>query len=206
MSSTSPSLIALAAALLVAGCRQDMHNQPRYKPLRASGQFVDQRASRPRVEGTVPRGLLDNPTSFNNGRDAAGQPLATYPATLALESAAARRQFIERGQERFGIACAPCHGHDGGGRGIIVARGFGPPPSFHETRLREAPPGYFVAVIAEGFGRMMSAADRVAPADRWAIAAYIRALQLSQHTAVSELPPSVRSDLVAHAGPQETPR
>ena len=190
--------LALGAALAAsAGC-QDMYDQPRYEPYEASTFFDDGASSRPLVAGTVPR---TDPRGLPDVQDRAllltglkgGQPSPTAPFPID-------RKALERGQERYRIYCTPCHGEVGDGRGIIVQRGFTPPPSYHEERLKEAPLGHFFEVITHGHGAMYSFAARVAPQDRWKIAAYIRALQLSQNARASELPAEDQSKL------QESPK
>lgn len=158
--------------LLLAGCRQQMADQPKYTPMEASRFFADGQSARPLVPGTVPRGT-----------------------SAAKESPVLTRALLLRGQERYDIYCSPCHGLAGYGDGMIVQRGFPHPPSLHDPRLRAAPPEHFYRVITEGFGVMYSYADRVEPADRWAIAAYVRALQLSQHARVEDVPPAERRQL-----------
>ncbi len=176
-----------AAALFLLGCQQKMADQPRYEPLQKSNFFADQRASRPLVEGTVARGHLDADNEFYTGKNADG-PVQTFPFPVD-------RKILLRGQERFNIYCSPCHDRAGTGEGMIVRRGYRPPPSFHIDRLREAPPGHFFDVISHGFGAMPGYAAQIAPADRWAIAAYIRALQLSQNAALGDVPESERARL-----------
>ncbi len=161
----------------------DMHDQPRYKPLAESRFFRDGRASRPVVEGTVARGQLHEDEHLYTGK-VNGQPAAALPLELT-------RELLERGRERYDIFCSPCHGHAGYGDGMIVQRGLRPPPSFHIDRLRGSPPGYYFDVITNGFGTMYSYASRVAPEDRWAIIAYIRALQLSQNATPADVPAGV---------------
>jgi len=181
----------LSLLLLVLGasaCRQDMHNQPKYKPLAGSSFFRDGRASRPVVEGTVPRGYARTDEHLYAGK-VNGRPAETFPFPLT-------REVLERGRERYDIFCAPCHGRDGYGEGMIVQRGFRPPPSFHTDRLRQAPVGYFFEVITNGLGTMYSYASRIRPEDRWAIVAYIRALQLSQHATLEDVPPAERRRLM----------
>ena len=167
------------------GCRQDMHDQPKYKPLAASTFFADGKAARPQVPETVARGQLKMDRHFYTGRT--GKELAaTFPFPVTKE-------ILARGQERFNIYCTPCHGLLGDGAGMVVERGFRRPPSFHIDRLREAPPGHFFDAITNGFGAMASYGSRIPPRDRWAIAAYIRALQLSQHAPLSDVPAEERS-------------
>ena len=179
-----------AAALLLAclaGCRQDMHDQPRYEPLEASDFFADRRASRPPVAGTVAQGELRADAHFYTGK-VNGAPAGRLPFPVT-------RAAVERGRERFDIFCSPCHGRLGDGRGIVVERGFRRPPSFHSDRLREAPAGHYVDVITTGYGAMLDYAARVSPRDRWAIAAYIRALQLSQNARLPDVPEAERAKL-----------
>jgi hypothetical protein len=173
--------------LLTAGCRQDMHDQPRYEALEASDFFEDGRASRPLVEGTVAQGQLRLDEHLHRGQ-INGELADALPVPLT-------RQLLERGQERFEIYCSPCHDRAGSGRGIVVRRGFRRPSSFHIDRLREAPIGYFFDVITNGFGAMMDYAAQVTPSDRWAIAAYIRALQLSQYATLDDVPSEERQRL-----------
>jgi mono/diheme cytochrome c family protein len=178
--------LALAGALL-AGCRQDMHDQAKVEALEGSDFFADGRGSRPLVAGTIPRGGLRLDAHYFTGR--VGDAFAdAFPAAVTRDS-------LARGRERYDIFCAPCHDRVGNGLGMIVRRGFRRPPSLHIDRLREAPPGYFVDVITRGFGAMSDYAAQVPPADRWAIAAYIRALQLSQNARVEDVPPEARAGL-----------
>jgi hypothetical protein len=182
------AIACIALGLIVlAGCRQDMHDQPRYEPLEPSTFFTDGRSSRPLVEGTVARGELRLDELLYTGK-VNGEPSETmpFPVTHAL---------LGRGQERYNIYCTPCHDHVGNGQGMIVQRGLRPPPSFHIERLRTAPIGHFFDVITNGYGAMANYAVEVATVDRWAIAAYIRALQLSQHAEVAELPEADRQHL-----------
>lgn len=190
-------LVALALASLLAGCRQDMHNQPKYTPLRSSEFFADGRSARAPVPGTVARGELREDVVFYTGKTgnefAAQLPM---PVTLAL---------LERGQERYNIYCAPCHARTGNGFGVVVQRGFRRPVSFHDPRLRAAPPGYFFDAMTRGFGAMSDYSAQISPEDRWAIAAYIRALQLSQHAALQDLPPVQREELMKEPAPAAVP-
>ena len=182
------SLCVLLCVLGVSvACRQDMHDQPKYIPLRQSTFFADQRSARPLVAGTVARGQLhDDPLLFTgkvNGADATMFPFAIDEKVMA------------RGQERFNIYCSPCHGRTGRGDGMVVRRGYRQPPTYHQDRLRDAPVGHFFDVMTNGFGAMPDYAAQVAPADRWAIAAYIRALQLSEHARLDDVPQGERSRL-----------
>jgi len=181
---------ALAAAsflVLAAACRQDMHDQPKYVPLRQSSFFGDERSARPLVPGTVARGHLHDDTLLYtgkiNGADATVFPLVADARVMA------------RGQERFDIYCSPCHGRTGQGDGMVVRRGFRRPPSFHEDRLRNAPIGHLFDVITNGFGAMPDYATQIRAEDRWAIVAYVRALQLSEHATLADVPADKRSEL-----------
>jgi hypothetical protein len=164
-----------------------MHVQPRYNPLDGSQFFDDGRSARPEVPGTVARGHLRIDKHFYDGK-VDGKEAETFPFPIT-------RAVLERGRERYNVYCTPCHGLTGEGRGMIVQRGFPPPPSYHIDRLRQAPPGHFYGVITNGFGAMYSHAARIVPEDRWAIAAYIRALQMSQHATLADVPESQRSKL-----------
>jgi mono/diheme cytochrome c family protein len=178
-------VVVLSAAL--AGCRQDMHDGPRYKPLQASTFFADGKSARPLVANTVARGQLRDNALFYEGR-VEGRMADVFPMPVTAD-------LMARGQERFNAFCSPCHGRSGMGDGMVVRRGFRAPPSLHEERLRVAPPGYFFDVMTNGFGAMPDYAAQVLVADRWAIAAYIRALQLSQHATVNDVPADRRADL-----------
>jgi Cytochrome C oxidase, cbb3-type, subunit III len=182
------AIACIAFGLMVlAGCRQDMHDQPRYEPLEPSTFFADGQSSRPLVEGTVARGHLRLDELLYTGK-VNGEPSEAMPFPVT-------RELLGRGQERYNIYCTPCHDHVGNGQGMIVQRGLRPPPSFHIERLRAAPIGHFFDVITNGYGAMANYAVEVATVDRWAIAAYIRALQLSQHAEVAELPEADRRRL-----------
>jgi mono/diheme cytochrome c family protein len=200
-------------------CRQDMHDQPKYRPLRPVdqiGSINDGRSARPLVEGTVARGELRDDVEFYTGRIAGfAQTTANTPATSSsqMPSQAASggtpglqgfvAEFplqitaadLDRGQERFNIYCSVCHGPLGDGGGVIPKRGFRKPPSYHDDRLRNAPVGYFFDVITNGFGNMPDYAVQVEPSDRWRIIAYIRALQLSQRATVADVPADKRGEL-----------
>jgi mono/diheme cytochrome c family protein len=180
---------ALAAALVcVAGCRLDMHVQPKYKPLAGTSFFGDRRSARPVVEGTVARGQLHLDEQLYTGK-VNGQLATTFPFPIT-------RADLDRGRERYNIYCTPCHDASGTGRGMIVMRGFPqPPPSYHIDRLREAPVGHFFDVITNGLGNMYSYASRISPEDRWRIVAYVRALQLSQSATINDVPPQERGKL-----------
>ena len=174
-----------AAAL--AGCTQQMAEQPRCGPLEASTFFADERCARQPVEETVARGYLHLDEHLYAGK-VDGRHADTLPFSVT-------RQLLARGQERFNIYCTPCHSALGDGNGTVVQRGYKRPTSLHDARLKAAPIGYFYDVITNGFGQMPDYAAQVAPPDRWAIAAYIRALQLSQGATVDDVPADQRGTL-----------
>jgi len=168
------------ATIALVGCRQDMHNQPKYLPLRESDFYADKRSARPIIEGTVARGQLYEDSYYFTGK--VGNNYATefpFPVTEPV---------LKRGQERYNIYCSPCHSELGDGNGMIVSRGLKKPPSYHTERLRTAPVGHFFDVITNGFGAMGDYASQVSVQDRWAIVAYIRALQLSQNATRADVP------------------
>ncbi len=177
----------LAATSLMSGCTMNMRDQPRYEALERSAFFKDHRASRQLIEDTVARDNLRTDEYFYTGQ-VDGAPVEAFPFPVTKE-------MLERGHERFDIFCSPCHGRLGNGNGMIVQRGFKQPFSFHIDRLREAPPGYFYGAITNGFGSMPSYATRILPEDRWAIVAYVRALQLSQHATLNDVPESELDNL-----------
>lgn len=181
------ALVLGAGLMLLAACQQKMADQPRPKPLAKSEFFGDDRSARPPVEGTVARGDLRADEYFYTGRSG-GREVDAFPFPVT-------EKMLERGRERFDIFCAPCHDRLGSGRGIIVLRGFRAPPSLHGDRLRQAPAGHFVDVMTRGFGVMPGYAEQVAPEDRWAIAAYIRALQLSRQARLADVPAAERQKL-----------
>ncbi len=183
---TTLAFVGLVA--VAAGCRRDMFQQPYSKPLAPSDFFQDNHmASRPVVQHTVARGHLDADEAFFTGKIGTNL-VSSFPMPIT-------RELLERGRERFDIYCSPCHGRTGEGNGMIVQRGFPPPPSYHIDRLRQAPVGHFFDVITQGYGIMYSYAARVEPADRWAIAAYIRALQKSRDATIEQVPPQQRAQL-----------
>jgi len=189
MTSASRILLGLSgAALLVfaAGCqiRQDMADQPKNLPLSPSPFFEDGRSERPLIENTVARGSIAQDDLFVP-KESNAFPL---PVTADL---------LERGRERYKIFCTPCHGIQGDGNGMVSMRGMKHPPSYHDARLRQVPNGYIYDVITNGFGGMLSYSQQIPPADRWAIVAYVRALQLSRNAPVSDLPPALRDKLNA---------
>lgn len=181
--------LLIAACGFLAGCsRLDMQDQPKYKPQRPSEFFADGRSGRPEVEGTIARGNLEEDSALYTGKDEKGADLEAFPIPVD-------KALIERGQVRYDIYCAPCHGRVGNGLGMIVRRGFKQPPSYHIDRLRNAPVGHYYEVITNGYGAMLNYAAQVPVRDRWAIIAYIRALQLSQNVNANELAADVRSKL-----------
>jgi mono/diheme cytochrome c family protein len=218
-----PQLLMLAMGLLaLTGCRQQMANQPAYRPFQPSSFFADGRSARPLVEGTVPRGEL-RLGPFFTGRKPAGEATAIGAAALIANPSLPNAAFdgvhedhfayldalpfaqeklgeaARRGQERFNIYCAPCHDRVGTGRGMIVQRGYTQPPSLHtdlsrgfllrqkEVALRRAPVGYYFDVVTNGFGAMPAYGKQISPADRWAIIAYVRVLQLSQDASLEDV-------------------
>ena len=181
--------LALAAGLLAtSGCRQNMHNQHKIEPYETSDFFADGQASRQLPDGVVPLGTY-------------GEEVAPYTGLVVAQNATfdgpppVTPELLQRGQQRFNIYCSPCHGRMGDGRGMIVRRGYKQPTSFHDPRLRGAQVDYFFTVMTEGFGVMPSYKEEVAVPDRWAIAAYIRALQYSQNARLADLPADQRQAL-----------
>lgn len=171
---------AMAAILALSGCRQDMHNQPKFFPQRGTDFYADGRSVRPQVENTVARGQLHENeyfyTGLVNGKEGDGLP---FPVTMAM---------LERGQERYNVYCTPCHSRVGNGIGMIVQRGYMKAGNFNTTRLETAPLGHFFHVISNGYGAMPDYASQIAPEDRWAIVAYVKALQLSQKATEADVP------------------
>jgi len=178
---------AVLAAGALGGCRLDMHLQPRYNPYDPSDFFSDGRSARQPVAGTVARGELRIDERLYTGK-VDGKLVDTFPFAITADD-------ILRGQQRYNIYCSPCHDYTGSGRGMIVQRGFPQPPSYHIDRLRQAPVGHFFDVMTNGFGAMYSYASRISPEDRWRIAAYIRALQLSEHAKIEDVPDAERPKL-----------
>lgn len=180
--------LAVLAVCVLAGCdntlRQDMANQPRVNPLAPSDFFADGRSERPAIENTVARGSVESDGLFVP-KDSNAFPL---PPT---------KELLQRGQERYNIFCTPCHGIQGDGQGMIAMRGMKHPPSYHQERLRAEPNGYIYDVVTNGFGAMYGYSSQIPPRDRWAIVAYVRALQLSRNAPVSELPAGLKEKLMA---------
>ena len=187
----------VAATVALAGCRQDMHDTPRYEVYEANPSFADGRASRNLPVGTVARGQLrDDDHLFTGKID--GFPAQTYPFAIGAAE-------MQRGRERFNIYCTPCHGLLGDGKGMVVERGLRQAASYHQERLQRAQPGYFFDVITNGFGAMQGYAEQIPPRDRWMIAAYIRALQLSQNASIDDVPAADRARLDQPAPPAGAP-
>jgi mono/diheme cytochrome c family protein len=173
------------AVVLIAatcGCRQEMYDQPKYRPLEKSSFYADGRSSRPLIEGTIARDTLDSAAVplTSAGTPGAADLVTVLPMPLT-------RELLSRGQQRYEIFCTPCHDRTGAGQGMVVRRGYRPPPSLHIDRLREAPVGHFYDVTTRGLGAMPDYAQQIPPEDRWAIAAYVKALQLSQHAVIADL-------------------
>lgn len=190
---TAIRLLWLLPLLLAsAGCeiRQRMYNQPRYKTLAESEFYPDGSSARPLPEGTVPRGFLKEDEVYYSGRLADGNFVTGFPFAVSLD-------LLRRGQERYNIYCSTCHDRAGSGNGFVVQRGYKQPPSFHIDRLRLMAPGYFYQVISEGFGVMPSYKYQIKPQDRWAIVAYLRALQYSQNATIEDVPAEERAQLEA---------
>jgi mono/diheme cytochrome c family protein len=175
-------------ALVATGCRQDMHDAPRYDPLEASDFFADGSAARPLMAGTVARGHLNEDAFLHTGKDAAGLPVNAFPFPIT-------RADMDRGQERFNVYCAPCHGQTGEGNGMVVQRGYRQAQSMHIDRLRFVPVGYFYDVITNGFGVMPDYRSQITVEDRWRIVAYVRALQASRQATSADLPADVLDQL-----------
>lgn len=180
------AVACLAVVLLLSACGRNMFDQPRADTFEASPFFEDGAAARPLPEGTVSRerGAID--PVYLTGQDEDGT-VSDVPVEVSVD-------FLRRGQERYNIYCAPCHGYSGEGDGMIVQRGFPQPTSFHQQRLLDAPVGYYFNAITNGFGRMFSYASRVPVEDRWAISAYVKALQLSQNATLDDVPEEALSE------------
>jgi mono/diheme cytochrome c family protein len=187
-----------------AACRYDMQDQPRYKAYKQSDFFSDKKAMRELPEGVVPRGYLRDNKAFYTGKkenadlsapvetttDAAGNTVvSSFPNDIEEFPVPVTKELVDRGQDRFNIYCIVCHGPNGNGDGMVVRRGFPKPPTYHDDRLRNAPVGHFFDVMTNGWGKMNSYAAQVQPADRWAIAAYIRTLQIGQNPSAITIPP-----------------
>jgi len=165
-----------------------MYDQPKFIPLRPTDFFGDGRSERPLPEGTVARGHLNDDVAFYTGKAPDGKPVDKFPFPVT-------RDVLERGRDRFNVYCSPCHDRQGEGNGMIVKRGLRHPPSYHIDRLRQVPNGYLFDVITSGFGAMQDYAAQIPPRDRWAIVAYVRALQLSHNATIGDVPPASRAQL-----------
>jgi mono/diheme cytochrome c family protein len=185
-------VLCAAYLLLVAGCslKQDMAHQPKNRPLSPSDFFTDGRSERPLLENTVARGSLADDAL------AVAKDSNNFPVPVTQE-------LVERGEDRYKIFCAPCHGLQGDGNGMIAMRGMKHPPSYHEGRLRQVTNGYIYDVITNGFGAMYSYSAQIPPRDRWAVVAYVRALQLSRNAKVADLPAKLRDELMHPAPPKK---
>ena len=172
-------IIGMPFLLLLTACIEGVEEQPQVEPLELSTLFADLQSARPAVANTVPRKAELEPDWLTTGRQN-GELIETAPLSMTEE-------LLTRGQEQYNVYCATCHGLAGFGHSVVVERGFPRPPSFHTVRLRQSPDGYYFDVISNGFGRMFSYAPQIEPADRWAVIAYIRALQLSQHAPLEML-------------------
>lgn len=182
-------LSALLMLMLVVGaCSQKMRDQPKLNPDEPTTWFANGTSSQPLVADTVPRGFVESDLEFYTGKDASGKDVTVLPFPIT-------KQDLERGQQRFDIYCAPCHGRVGNGSGIVPLRGFPGPPSYHQDRLRNAPDGHLFDVITNGYGNMPSYGTQIPTRDRWDIVAYIRVLQFSQHANVNDLPAEDRQKL-----------
>lgn len=195
MSTRKVALAMLVA--LSAGCRQDMHDAPRYDPLEASDLFLNGSSVRPIVAGTVPRGQLNDDAYLHTGKGPDGLPVSAFPFAISHAD-------LDRGQERFNVYCAPCHGRTGEGNGMVVQRGYRQAQSLHILRLQFAPVGYFFDVISNGFGVMPDYRMQIPAEDRWKIVAYVRALQLSHQGTTADMPPDALAQLLK-GGPAPKP-
>ena len=175
-------------AIVSAGCRQDMHDAPRFDPLESAEMFGNGSSARPIVAGTVARGQLNDDAFLHTGKGPDGLPVAAFPFAITHED-------LDRGQERFNVYCAPCHGRTGVGNGMVVQRGYRQAQSIHIDRLRFAPEGYFFDVITNGFGVMPDYRAQITVEDRWRIIAYVRALQLSRQGATGDMPADMLEEL-----------
>lgn len=199
MKKNSTRVLGLAAAsalVLIAGCRQDMQNEPKMIPQRGSTMFADGRSVRPQVEHTVARGQLDEDqyfyTGLVNGKEQDAMP---FPVTLTV---------LQRGQERFNVYCTPCHSRVGNGDGMIVERGYKPAGNYHDAKRLAEPLSHYFFVMTNGYGAMPDYSSQLTPVDRWAVAAYIRALQLSQKATMADVPAGTQvqdlKDIAQHEG------
>jgi mono/diheme cytochrome c family protein len=175
------ALCLLTSAAVSAGCRQDMHDAPRYDPLEESAIWQKGMSAQPIVQGTVARGHLNEDTALYEGK-IDGQPATVFPFAITKDD-------LDRGEVRYNVYCAPCHDRTGTGNGMVVQRGYRQAASFHIDRLRDAAPGYLFDVITNGFGVMPDYKAQIPADDRWRIIAYVRALQLARHATTADVPP-----------------
>ncbi len=184
------SMVAIVVLLsFCSACRQDMQDQPKYKPLGQNRFFSDGRDSRPIPANTIARDELNATDPYHTGMSG-GVFLDNIPSAVDIK-------LLNRGHDRYEIFCSPCHGRLGDGNGMVAQRGVRAPADFHTDRLRSVPPGYIFQVITNGYGGMGDYGDQVPVDDRWAIVAYIRALQLSRDAPVNDLPADARAQLGA---------
>ncbi len=181
------ALVAVTGMLALSACKENMYEQPKFLPDQRNYYFPQEQVDRKPVANTVPRGPIDDGFPFYTG-ETGGVLATTFPVPVTLD-------LVSRGREEFEINCSVCHGRDGYGQGMIVQRGFPPPPSFHSDRLRNAPVGHFFDVITNGYGAMYPFGSRVSPSNRWAIISYIRALQFSQNAPANQLEPVDQAQL-----------
>jgi hypothetical protein len=199
MRNRAPAIVLSFVAAL-SGCRQDMHDQHKIEPGESSPVFADGRGMRHPVEGTVARGRLFDDRHLYEGRDAVtGELVDAFPMPVTKE-------VLLRGRERYDVFCSPCHSRTGEGDGMVVRRGFKRPPSFHREELRKAKVGYVFEVVTKGFGVMPSYAAQVPASDRWAIVAYLRALQLAHDARIADVPEPERAALLAGKETAQVPR
>jgi mono/diheme cytochrome c family protein len=195
------TVVAVLSILIISGCTQEqpsenppvhlnpnMDDQPKYEAQEESKFFLDNSAMRMPVEGTVARGELYEDVVYYSGKDAGGKLIKVMPLPKTMAT-------LKRGQERYNIYCSPCHASSGYGQGIVVKKGFLPPPSLHIDRLRDAEDGHLFDVISNGIRNMPSYKHQISVADRWAIVAFIRALQRSQNATIDDIPEDVRQTL-----------
>ena len=183
-------IAGLLAAFALAGCRQDMQDQPKFIPLRPSSFFEDGRSERQLIEGTVARGHLDDDVAFYTGMGPDGKPVDTFPFAVT-------KDVMDRGQQRFNVYCSPCHDRTGSGNGMVVRRGYKQPPNYSSPEVRALANGQIYDVITRGFGAMPDYAAQIQPRDRWAIVAYVRALQYSRNASLDDVPADQRAKLEA---------
>jgi mono/diheme cytochrome c family protein len=181
-------IFVVLLAVGVGACRQDMHDAPRYEAYEANSFYADGRASRETPTGTVARGWERADDLFYTGRDSAGEPSELIPMPVTA-------QDMQRGRDRYNVYCTPCHGILGDGQGMVVQRGLKRAATYHDERLRGVKVGYLYDVVTNGFGAMQGYAEQIPARDRWLIVAYVRALQLSQHAQVAEVPSDKRAEL-----------